>query len=61
MSRPTPDAQGSYRIIYPRNARVSGDTLLTWARDEEPDTEFATIDDAIDFLDDAGLVTFARR
>ena len=58
VNRPQPDAQGAYRIIYPRNARVQGATLLTWAQDEESSID--SIEAAIEFLDDAGLVTFAR-
>jgi hypothetical protein len=60
MALPIPDAQGSYHILYPQRMRVNGATLRIWAQDETGD-EYATDEAAIEFLDDAGLVTFARR
>lgn len=52
-------------ILYPERRYVSAETILQWARDafadNEIDHEPEDLEDAIDMLDGAGLVTFGKR
>jgi hypothetical protein len=55
----------SFRILYPEQRTVSGETIISWATDAiangEADGEGfdGSVESAMYVLDDAGLVTFA--
>jgi hypothetical protein len=55
----------SVKIIYPEVREVSNARILSWCDDAykngEVDREYTDIQDAVDLLEDAGIITVAKR